>query len=97
MKRIAVLGTGQMGVGIAQVLAQTGHEVLLGNRTQDSLDFGLTALRKAMDRLLKKGRITQVDYDDALAHIRGVAALDELKAADLVIEWQDVADRSRCR
>jgi 3-hydroxybutyryl-CoA dehydrogenase len=75
-----------MGVGIAQVLAQTGHEVLLWNRTQDSLDWGLAALRKGLDRLLKKGRITQLDYDDSLAHVRGVVAPEELKAADLVIE-----------
>ena len=75
-----------MGVGIAQVLAQTGHEVLLWNRTEESLEWGLTAIRKGLDRLLKKARISQLDHKDTLAHIRGVVAPEELKAADIVIE-----------
>jgi 3-hydroxybutyryl-CoA dehydrogenase len=86
MKRVAVLGTGQMGIGIAQVLAQTAHEVLLWNRTQESLEVGLQTIRKGLDRLLQKERITALDHRDTLAHIRGVMNLEELKAADIVIE-----------
>jgi 3-hydroxybutyryl-CoA dehydrogenase len=86
MKIIGVLGTGVMGIGIAQIAAQTGHDVLFWNRKQDSLDQGLQGVKKGLDRLLKKDRISQADHDETLSRIRGVMSLDELKASDMVIE-----------
>ncbi len=87
MKTIAVLGTGTMGAGIAQVAAQGGYDVLLWNRKQESVVVkGLAAVQKGLGRLLKKERISQQDHDTALAHISGSATLEDAKAADLVIE-----------
>ena len=86
MKRIAMLGTGTMSTGIAQIAAQTGHDVIFWNPREESLALGLAALRKDLERLLKKERITQADHDAALARIRGVTALEEAKTADIVIE-----------
>ncbi len=86
MKTIALLGTGTMATGIAQVAAQTGHDVLFWNRREASVEKGLATVRKGLDRLLKKERITQADHAAALARIRGVSALEEAKTADIVIE-----------
>ena len=86
MKTIALLGTGTMATGIAQVAAQTGHDVIFWNRREASVEKGLATVRKGLDRLLKKERITQADHDAALARIRGVTALEEAKTADIVIE-----------
>ena len=86
MKIIALLGTGTMSAGIAQVAAQTGHEVIFWNRREASVEKGLAAIRKGLGRLLKKERITQADHDATLARIRGVTALEEAKTAEIVIE-----------
>ncbi|MCZ6823402.1 MAG: 3-hydroxyacyl-CoA dehydrogenase NAD-binding domain-containing protein [Deltaproteobacteria bacterium] len=86
VKTIAILGTGTMSTGIAQVAAQTGHEVILWNRRETSVEQGLGRIRKGLDRLLKKERISQSDHDASLARVRGVAALEEAKTADIVIE-----------
>ena len=86
MKTIAILGTGAMSTGIAQVAAQTGHDVILWNRREASVEKGLGGIRKGLGRLLKKERISQSDHDASLARVRGVAALEEAKTADIVIE-----------
>ncbi len=86
MKTLAILGTGTMSTGIAQVAAQTGHEVIFWNRREASVEKGLGRIRKGLDRLLKKERISQSDHDATLARIRGVTALEEAKTADIVIE-----------
>jgi 3-hydroxybutyryl-CoA dehydrogenase len=75
-----------MGVGIAQVAVQTGHDVIFWNRKQDSVERGSAALRKGLDRLLQKERISAAEHGEALARLRPVTALEELKAADIVIE-----------
>ncbi len=87
MKKIAVLGTGTMGAGIAQIAAQSGYDVLLWNRRQDSVEKkGLPAIQKGLGRLLKKERISQEEHDAVLARVQGTSTLGDLKQADIVIE-----------
>jgi 3-hydroxybutyryl-CoA dehydrogenase len=86
MKVIGVIGTGTMGSGIAQVAAQAGYEVLYQNRRQESVERGLASIRKTLDRLVAKERLTGAQRDEALARIRGVVPLSELKQCDIVIE-----------
>jgi len=86
MKTIGILGTGSMGAGIAQVAAQAGCDVLLWNRREASIDKGLRGITKGLDRLLAKEKISRADHDAALARIRGVSALEEVKGADVLIE-----------
>ena len=86
MTTVGVLGTGTMGAGIAQIAAQTGHEVMFWNRKQESVDRGLATVQKGIGRLLKKERISQADHDETLSRIRGVVALEELKTAQIVVE-----------
>ncbi len=86
MKTLGVLGTGTMGAGLAQVAAQSGFSVIFWNRKQASVDKGLAAIKKGLGRLLSKEKISQADHDAALARIRGVAALEDLKSADILLE-----------
>ncbi len=86
MQTLGVLGTGAMGAGIAQVAAQAGYEVLFWNRKQESVDRGLAAIEKSLARLVKRERISEAVRDETRGRIHGVAALEDLKRADLVIE-----------
>ena len=86
MKTLGILGTGTMGAGLAQVAAQSGFQVILWNRKQASVDKGLAAIKKGFGRLLSKEKISQADHDAALARIRGVSALEDVKGADILLE-----------
>lgn len=87
IKKIAVLGAGQMGNGIAHVCAQAGYEVKMRDIEQKFLDKGLASITKNLERGLKKGRITQEEIDAILGRIEPVLDLgDSVKDADLVIE-----------
>jgi 3-hydroxybutyryl-CoA dehydrogenase len=86
MKIVGVIGTGTMGCGIAQVAAQSGYEVIFQNRRQESVDRGLANVRKSLERLVAKEKLTQVQCNEALALIRGAVPMAELKGCDIVIE-----------
>ncbi|MCK4566310.1 MAG: 3-hydroxybutyryl-CoA dehydrogenase, partial [Candidatus Thorarchaeota archaeon] len=87
IKKIAVLGAGQMGNGIAQVCAQAGYDVTMRDIDQKFIDKGIATIKKNLERGLKKGRITQEEIDGILGRITGVLDLSEsVKDADLVIE-----------
>ncbi len=83
---IGIIGTGTMGQGLAQVAALHGYSVVFQNRKQESVDRGLKGITKSLDRLVAKEKLTQAERDAALAHIRGVVPLEELKGCERVIE-----------
>jgi 3-hydroxybutyryl-CoA dehydrogenase len=86
MKTIGILGTGTMGAGLAQLAAQAGYDVLFWNPKQESVDAGLASIRKGLNRLLTRDKISQEEHDSAWSRIRGVIPLEEVKAADILIE-----------
>ena len=86
MKKIGVLGTGTMGAGIIQVLAQNGYEVVLRARRQTSVDKGLATVEKNLDKLVKKEKITEDDKAAILGRISGSTDISIVKDADLIIE-----------
>ncbi len=86
MKKIGVLGTGTMGAGIVQVLAQCGYDVVIRSRRQTSIDKGLATINKNLDRLIKKEKITAEDKDQIMSHISGSTEISIVKDADLIIE-----------
>lgn len=86
MKKIGVLGTGTMGAGIIQVLAQNGYEVVLRARRQTSVDKGMATVEKNLDRLIKKEKITEADKADVMSRIHGSTDISIVKDADLIIE-----------
>jgi 3-hydroxybutyryl-CoA dehydrogenase len=87
IKKIAVLGAGQMGNGIAHVCAQAGYEVKMRDIEQKFIDNGMTTIKKNLDRSVSKGRMSQDEEDAILGRVKGVLELNEaVKDADLVIE-----------
>jgi len=86
MLTLAILGTGTMGAGLAQIAAQAGFSVLFWNRKPASVEKGVGAVKKGFARLLQKERISQADHDAALACVRGVSALEDVKSADILLE-----------
>ncbi len=86
MKRIAVIGAGTMGNGIAHVFAQHGTQVALVDVDQRLLDKAMATIRGNMDRQVKKQALTEADRDAALGRIQPATALDAAAQAELVIE-----------
>ena len=86
IERIAVLGAGQMGNGIAQVAACAGYEVVMIDIKQDYLDKGLAAIENSLSRVVKKERMTQQDADAAISLISTSTEKTSAADADLVVE-----------
>lgn len=86
MKKIGVLGTGTMGAGIIQVLAQNGYEVVLRARRQTSVDNGIATVTKNLDRMVKKEKITEEQKNEILSRVHGSTDIEIVKDADLIIE-----------
>jgi len=86
MKTIGVLGTGTMGAGIIQVLAQNGFNVVLRARRESSVENGLATVKKNLEKLVAKEKITEDDKEAALARVKGSTDIAIIKDADLIIE-----------
>ncbi|MBK5296585.1 MAG: 3-hydroxybutyryl-CoA dehydrogenase [Vicinamibacteria bacterium] len=86
MKTIAVIGSGTMGSGIAQVFAQAGYAVLLHDVQQAALDRARAGIEKSLARFVEKGTLSVADRDAALGRLRVSADIDDLAAADYVVE-----------
>ena len=86
MKKIGVLGTGTMGAGIIQVLAQNGYEVVLRARRQTSVDNGIATVTKNLDKMVKKEKITEEQKNEILSRVHGSTDIEIVKDADLIIE-----------
>ena len=85
--RVAVIGAGTMGHGIAQVAAQAGYQVFLYDLQQSYVDRGCAAIAANLDAGIARGKVTGKQKADTLARIRGVTDLGEaVVPADLVIE-----------
>ncbi len=86
MKKVGVLGTGTMGAGIIQVLAQNGYEVVLRARRQTSVDGGIAKVTKNLDKMIAKEKITAEDKEAILARVHGSTDISIVADADLIIE-----------
>ncbi|MEP6545955.1 MAG: 3-hydroxyacyl-CoA dehydrogenase NAD-binding domain-containing protein [Gammaproteobacteria bacterium] len=86
IKSVAVIGAGTMGGGIAMNFVNAGIPVTVLETTQAALDKGLGTVRKNYENTLKKGRLTQEEFDKRINQITGTLSYDDLKSADLVIE-----------
>ena len=85
-QRVAVVGAGLMGSGIAQVAAQAGWQVVLRDITDDALSRGVDAISKSTARFVEKGRISSDDRDATLARVSTTTDLDAVADADIVVE-----------
>jgi 3-hydroxybutyryl-CoA dehydrogenase len=92
VKRVAVIGCGTMGGGVAQVAAQRGYEVVVVERDAAAAENGRQRVVAGLDRLVSRGRIAAEDKNTALDKLRFGTDLDTISDADLVVEavYEDV-------
>ncbi|RLC62915.1 MAG: 3-hydroxyacyl-CoA dehydrogenase [Chloroflexi bacterium] len=87
IKVISVFGAGTMGHGIAQIMAQQGYKVFLGDISQELLDAALDRVKKSLQKLAEKGKISQDEVEGTLSMITGTVDMEEItKDADFLIE-----------
>jgi len=87
MRKIAVIGAGTMGNGIAHTFAQSGYEVSLIDISADSLQRGMDAIEKNLDRMLKREKISEDEKQNTLDKITTFTLInDGLVGVDLVVE-----------
>jgi 3-hydroxybutyryl-CoA dehydrogenase len=87
IKKVCVIGSGTMGNGITQVVAQAGYETTMVDVKQEFVDRGMGAIKTSLGKFVEKGKISQADMDKALANIRTSIDLKQAATdADYVIE-----------
>ena len=87
IRRIAVMGAGTMGAGIAQTCAAAGFEVTMRDIDQKFVDGGFRRIRDPLTKRVEKGKMTQAEVDGLLAKIHGTVDIKEaLQGAQFVIE-----------
>lgn len=84
--KLAVIGAGLMGSGIAQVSAQAGWDVVLRDVTDQALTRGLDSVKASFERFVAKGKLTADAAGAALARITTTTDLDAVADADVVVE-----------
>jgi 3-hydroxybutyryl-CoA dehydrogenase len=84
--KLAVVGAGLMGAGIAQVAAAAGHDVVLRDVTNEALERGLDGIRRSLDRFVAKERLSAGDAEAALGRITTTTDLEAAADADVVVE-----------
>ena len=86
IEKVMVVGSGQMGCGIAQVLAQSGYQVLMNDIEEAFIQKGLTKMTKQLDRDIQKGRKTEEEKAAILSKLTASTNLEDAKEVQLVIE-----------
>jgi 3-hydroxybutyryl-CoA dehydrogenase len=84
--RVAVVGAGLMGSGIAQVAAQAGYDVVLHDTTSQALEHAMTAIATSQVRLVRRSVLTEADAEAARARIVTTTDLDDIAGAQIVVE-----------
>jgi 3-hydroxybutyryl-CoA dehydrogenase len=85
-RKLAVIGAGLMGSGIAQVSAQAGWDVVLRDVTDEALKRGTDGIKASYDKFVSKGKLEAHDADAALGRITATTDLDAVGDADIVVE-----------
>ena len=86
ISKVGVVGAGQMGNGIAQVLAAHKYETVLLDISEESLNKGIATISKSCDRLIKKEKMTEEDKSTLLGRIQTTTDYSDFKTCDVVIE-----------
>jgi 3-hydroxybutyryl-CoA dehydrogenase len=86
IRKVGVIGAGQMGNGIAHVCALAGYDVLLNDMTRERIEGALATINGNLARQVKSGKITEEERSKALKRIGPAERFDDLEDCDLVIE-----------
>jgi 3-hydroxybutyryl-CoA dehydrogenase len=86
IRKVGVLGFGQMGTGIVQVFAQSGYQVVAVGTNQKRLDNALKSLDKRLAGRVEKGKLDQAEKDGVMARITTSIKMEDLRDCDLIEE-----------
>ena len=86
IKTVGVVGAGTMGNGIAQAFATSGYNVVMRDIKQEFVDRGVSTIRKSLERMASRNKITAEAKDAALARVKGTVEVASLKDCDLIVE-----------
>ena len=86
IKTLGVVGAGQMGSGIAQVAAAGGISVLMSDIKDEFVERGFSAIEKSLDRIVKKGKLSDEDKTAILGRIEGTTTISDMVKAEFVVE-----------
>jgi 3-hydroxybutyryl-CoA dehydrogenase len=89
---VCVVGAGQMGSGITQVVAAAGFPVIMIDLNQENLDRALDSIQNSLSRMVKKGKLSQDEAENIVGGIKGSTDFENAKDADVLIEavFEDV-------
>jgi 3-hydroxybutyryl-CoA dehydrogenase len=86
IKKIGVIGAGQMGHGIALVAAKAGFRVILSDTKEEYVENGINRIEHYLDRSINKGKITSKEKEKIILNLSSTIKLEDLKDTDLIIE-----------
>jgi 3-hydroxybutyryl-CoA dehydrogenase len=86
IKKLGVVGCGQMGRGIAEVSARSGYQTTVSDISQEFVDKGLENISRSLTVSAKRGKISEEDKDSALGRLQGTVQIEDFGDCDLVIE-----------
>ena len=87
IKKVAVIGSGVMGHGIAQICAQVGKvDVIMRDMSEDLVQKGLSGIKGFLDKGIERGKLTREEADAVLSRIKTTTKLEDVADADLIIE-----------
>jgi len=86
IKKLFIVGSGQMGAGIAQVAAVAGYQVVIQDISEDAVKRAQSDINKRLDKLAEKNRMEQADAESAKARIQITTTLQDAGDVDLFIE-----------
>ncbi|OYX84365.1 MAG: 3-hydroxybutyryl-CoA dehydrogenase [Rhizobiales bacterium 17-65-6] len=86
IKKVGVIGAGQMGNGIAHVCALAGYDVMLNDQAEDRIRSGLATINGNMAKQVSRGTVTEEARQDALSRIVPAVSMENLNGCDLIIE-----------
>ena len=96
IERIAIIGAGQMGAGIAHVCALSELRIILTDVDHVRLQHGIKTINENLDRQIGRGKISVSEKENALARIQTTVALNSLADVDLVIEAVSEKEEVKC-
>lgn len=86
IKTIGIVGCGLMGSGIAEILAKNNYDVVVRELNDEFLRGGLARIDSSMQKAVDRGKLSVDAKEQAMAHIRGTVALEDMAQCDFVIE-----------
>ncbi|WP_460450726.1 3-hydroxybutyryl-CoA dehydrogenase [Alsobacter sp. SYSU BS001988] len=86
IRKVGIIGAGQMGNGIAQVCAQAGYDVMLNDISEERIHAAIETIDGNLSKLAQKGTIEDADRRQAMQRVKPARSYDDLGACDIVIE-----------